>query len=349
MPAIGEVWSASNPADMVAPMRHALVPIPCKPWLLNGLSERMVVSHYENEYGAAVRSLNAIQEALATVDLKAAPAYQIRAMKQEELATRGSVLLHELYFSVLGGDGGAVFTGSGPGTGIAESVSNVLSQHFGTVREWRQEFVALANALAGGPGWVVLSYCRVDARLYNQIANDHTHAMVDAIPLLALDMYDHAYHLDFGANASAYVDAFMRNINWTVVADRLTESLGRGSPSRATERREDDLPSVSVEELMDDLSKTDGIQVLDARPRHYFSRSTDMMTGATWHDPDRIDEWTKELAPDSPVVVYCAYGYSVGCGVVANLRERGFDARYVRGGLAAWYAAGGERSLKPRT
>ena len=329
-------------------MRHSLVPIPCKPWMLNGLSERLVVSHYENDYGTAVQSLNAIQEALATIDLEAAPGYQLRAMKQEELATRGSVVLHEVYFGALGGDGGAVFTGSGPGTKIGDSVSAALEQGFGGVAAWRREFVALAHALAGGPGWILLSYARGEGRLYNQIAFDHTHAMIDAVPLLALDMYEHAYHIDFGANASAYIDAFMRNIDWTVVGDRLMEARGNGAPKRVSERRDDSLPSVSVEELAAKVAQSERIQVLDARPKHYFSRSSDMMEGATWRDPDRIDEWSHELSPDAPVVVYCAYGYSVGCDVTAMLRERGFDAKYLRGGLAAWYAAGGERALKPR-
>ena len=72
-----------------------------------------------------------------------------------------------------------------------------------------------------------------------------------------------------------------------------------------------------------------------------------MMHGASWRDPDRIDEWSATLSADEPVFVYCAYGYAVGCGVTATLRERGFDAKYVRGGLSAWYAAGGERALKP--
>src|SRR3954463_5622826 len=99
-------------------MRHSLAPIACKPWALNGLSERLLVSHYENEYGAAVRSLNAIHEELATRDLASLPAYQVRSMKGEELTRRGSVVLHELYFSNLGGDGTALFTGSGTGAAI---------------------------------------------------------------------------------------------------------------------------------------------------------------------------------------------------------------------------------------
>jgi Fe-Mn family superoxide dismutase len=139
----------------------------------------------------------------------------------------------------------------------------------------------------------------------------------------------------------------MRNINWTTVGDRLLEARANG-PVRRRNGDGDPLPSVSVEDLAAALATSEPVQVLDARPRHYFSRSLDMMQGATWRDPDRIDEWSKELAADTPVFVYCAYGYAVGCGVTAVLRERGFDARYIRGGLSAWYAAGGERALKPR-
>jgi superoxide dismutase, Fe-Mn family len=329
-------------------MRHSLAPIPCKPWALNGLSERLIVSHYENDYGTAVRSLNAIREELATSDLAAMPAYQIRAMKREELATMGSVALHEVYFGALGGDGATAFTGSGPGTKIVEQMSTALEQQFGGVAAWRREFVALAHALAQGGGWVVLSYSRREGHLYNYIAIDHTDAMIDAVPLLALDMYEHAYHIDFGANASAYIDAFMRNIDWATVSARLQAARGDDAPTERGTGSVNPLPSVSVEELTEKLATREPIQVIDARPRHYFSRTTEMMQGATWRDPDRVDEWSKELSADVPVVVYCAYGYSVGCGVTAMLRERGFDAKYVQGGLSTWYAAGGERALKPR-
>ena len=71
------------------------------------------------------------------------------------------------------------------------------------------------------------------------------------------------------------------------------------------------------------------------------------MEGATWHDPDRVEEWIGELSPDQPVAVYCAYGFHVGCNVTKALRDRGFDARYIRGGVSAWYAPGGARALRP--
>ena len=336
-------------------MRQHIAPIHCRPWMLNGISERLIVSHYENNYGTAVRSLNAFRDELNALDLAATPGHRIRALKREELMAMGSVALHELYFGTLGGDGK-----------LTAAMSTALEEQFGTVDAWRREFMAAAQSMRGGSGWVLLSYSRRDGRLYNQIAFDHTQAIVDALPVLVLDMYEHAYHIDFGANATAYIDAFMRNIDWTVVGQRLMEASAT-SPGRndvtdgslppvsvkelsanydAAAIARLNLPSVSIEELSAELAKSERVQVLDARPKHYFSRNTDMMRGATWKDPARVDEWSKDLSTEAPVFVYCAYGFHVGCSVAAALLERGFDAKYVRGGLSAWYAAGGERVLK---
>ncbi|MBI1774474.1 MAG: superoxide dismutase [Proteobacteria bacterium] len=337
-------------------MRQPILPIACRPWMLNGLSERLIVSHYENNYGGAVRSLNSIRDELDRLDLAKTQGYLLRALKREELVAMGSVALHELYFGNLGGDGK-----------LTQSIAPLLEEHFGAVDAWRQEFVAAAQAMRGGSGWVLLSYARRDRRLHIQVGFDHTQALVDALPILALDMYEHAYHMDFGANATAYIDAFMRNIDWKVVEDRLMDASGTAPPrpdpaaeaappifvkglsagSDAAAIARLNLPSISIEELSAELAKGERrVQVLDARPKHYFSRNVDMMQGACWRDPNRVEEWSKELSADTPVFVYCAYGFHVGCSVTAALRERGFDAKYVRGGLSAWYAAGGERVLK---
>jgi superoxide dismutase, Fe-Mn family len=333
-------------------MHQTIAPIPIRPWMLNGISERMLVSHYENDYGCAVRTLNEIRDELSELDLATARGYRVRALKREEHLAMGSIALHELYFSNLGGDGR-----------LTTSMTSALAEHFGSVDVWRKEFIASARSLRGGSGWVLLSYSRRDRRLYNQIALDHTSALVDAMPILALDMYEHAYHMDFGANATAYVDAFMRNVDWRVVGERLAEAVGAGAssletgdaPARSAKELSSDfdlaaiarlnLPSISVEELSAEVARRDRAQVLDARPPHYFSRNTDMMRGAIWRDPARVDEWSKELSPDAPVFVYCAYGFHMGCSVTAALCERGFDAKYLRGGLSAWYAAGGARAL----
>ena len=314
-------------------MHRLIAPIPCRPWTFNGLSERLIVSHYENNYGNAVRTANAIRRDLDQLDLDTAPGHLVRALKREELVAVNSVALHELYFENLGGDGK-----------LTSGAATALEAGFGSVDIWRKEFIASAQALRGGSGWVLLTYSHCDQQLHNHVALDHTQAFADASTLLALDMYEHAYHIDFGANANAYVDAFMRNIDWAIVEQRLAEACGPVPAS--VPARDNTLPSVSIEELSAELARSERVQVLDARPKHYYSRSCDMMQGAMWRDPTRVAEWSGELSPDAPVFVYCAYGFHVGCGVTAELRERGFDARYVRGGLSAWYAAGGKRALK---
>ena len=249
-------------------MQTQIAPIPVRPWTLNGISERMIVSHYENNYGSAVRTLNAVRAEIRSLDA-GAPGYRLRALKREELMAMGSVELHELYFGNLGGHGSEV----------PAAVVGLLDEHFGSVAAWRREFAAGAQALKGGSGWALLTYSRRGKRFWNQLASDHTQAAVDAAPVLALDMYEHAYHMDFGANATAYIDAFMRNVNWKAVAQRMAavtgdRSLPEEDPSDLS------LPSLSVEELAAQIAKGERVQVLDARPRHHISRTVDLMDGA---------------------------------------------------------------------
>jgi superoxide dismutase, Fe-Mn family len=316
-------------------MHQAIAPIAVRPWTLNGLSERLLVNHYEHHYGSAVRALNAVRQELANLDVDGL-INRLGILKREELATMGSVALHELYFGNLGGEGNK----------IPDPVADLLETHFGSVRAWRREFVRAGQSLAHGSGWVALTYCRRTKQLWNQVAADHSQAAVDAAPVLVLDMYEHAYHLDFGPNVTAYIDAFMRNINWAAVGARMTAAQGE-APLPLEDPSDGSLPSLSVEELAGQLAKGDPVQVLDARPRHHISRTVDLMDGAVWRDPDRVETWIGELSPDRPVAVYCAYGFHVGCNVTRALRAHGLDARYVRGGLSAWYAAGGPRAMRP--
>jgi Fe-Mn family superoxide dismutase len=72
-----------------------------------------------------------------------------------------------------------------------------------------------------------------------------------------------------------------------------------------------------------------------------------MMDGAVYRDPERVYERASELSTQTPVVVHCSYGFNVGCAVTGVLRGRGFDARFLSGGLSAWYGAGGARSMRP--
>jgi Fe-Mn family superoxide dismutase len=101
--------------------------------------------------------------------------------------------------------------------------------NFGSVMAWRAEFTAMARALAGGSGWVILAWSERLRRLVNQWATDHAHGLPGAIPILALDMYEHAYHLDFGAKAATYVDQLMANLNWGRIGVRYRRAIGEAA------------------------------------------------------------------------------------------------------------------------
>ena len=197
-------------------MPYQLKPIGCDPSRLKGLSERMIVSHYENNYGGAVKRLNAISDQLAGLDPASVPVFVINGLKREQLIAMNSMILHELYFDGLG-------AGRDPGGALTDAIK----RDFGSFERWRSEFVAMGKALGGGSGWVLLTYSHRDLQLINQWAADHTHAVAGATPILALDMYEHSYHMDYGARAAAYVDAYMENINWTNVAKLFGQCVRR--------------------------------------------------------------------------------------------------------------------------
>ena len=136
-------------------------------------------------------------------------------LKREELHRLGSVILHEHYFGNLGGDGKA-----------SGDVLKAIKKAYGSYDAWEAEFRRTAMSLAGGSGWCVLTYNLYTNELRNQWAWDHMHGAISGIPLLAMDMYEHAYHMDYGTAAAKYVDAFLRNVNWEEVDRRFSKRPG---------------------------------------------------------------------------------------------------------------------------
>ena len=195
---------------------HRAKPLKFDPAKLKGLSERLIQSHWENNYGGALKALNAIERRLAVLlseeDL---PPYVYGDLKREELVRTGSVVLHEHYFDNLGGDGRA-----------SGHALELLTEWFGGYEVWRAEFTKVANGLAGGSGWVILTYNLHTGELHNYWAWDHMHNVPMGRPLLVLDMYEHSYHLDYGAAAAKYVEAFMENVDWDEVNRRVVGALG---------------------------------------------------------------------------------------------------------------------------
>jgi len=184
-------------------MVYELKPLACDPTRIKGMSEKLIVSHHENNYGGAVRRLNAITEQLAALDFATAPVFVINGLKREELIAANSMILHELFFASLG-DGGEP----------EGALRDALVRDFGSFARWTAEFAAMGKAQGGGSGWVLLTWSPRDRKLINQWAMDHTTTLAGGHPILALDMYEHSYHIDYGARAAAYVDAFMAAINW---------------------------------------------------------------------------------------------------------------------------------------
>ena len=310
-------------------MRYQIKQIHCRPWTMSGLSLPLMESHYENNYGGAVRRLNAISEQLATLDFTKTPGYVINGLKREELVALNSTLLHELYFACLGGEGR-----------VTPAMRVAIARDFGSFDRWRDEFLAMGYALGGGSGWVLLTYVPRDGRLINQYASDHSQSIPGGVPILGLDMYEHAYHMDFGANAKAYAETFLRNVDWKLVEGRYEDAAKVAPPRPLVQEEFKDVPGIGVEDLKAMMDSGKPVQVIDVRPRHSVSRSKDIAEGVTWRDPDRIQDWIGELSKSDPVVVYCVYGFHVGCRTAMALRDAGYDAKYMTGGHSGWKAIG---------
>ena len=333
-----------SPRQVVTPGTVMVRPLLLKPQWMNGLSERLLVSHYENNYGGALRRLNVIRARLAALDWARTPAFEINGLKREELIAVGSVILHEIYFDSLGGHGDNL------PTGLAEPparLADALERDFGSVTAWRAEFTTMAKALAGGSGWAILAWSERLGRLVNQWAADHAHGLPGATPILALDMYEHAYHLDFGAKAVAYVDQLMANLNWERIGARYRQAIGEGAgegklflPFGAPAQEE---ARISAEELKAVLEDDDDRRpvLLDLCLPRDLPRRSDMLAGASMHAPSALPRWIEELPRERPVVVYCICGFQVSGTAVTELRQRGYAARALVGGITAWHAIGG--------
>jgi superoxide dismutase, Fe-Mn family len=194
------------------PADGQLKPLPFDATKLRGLSERLITSHHQNNYGGAVRRLQQIRAQLTSIP-RDAPGFQIKGLKMEELIATNSVILHEEYFGNLGGDGKP-----------SGSLQQAIARQFQGFDRWEQEFRAVSNALGGGSGWAILSLNLRDGTLNNYIAFDHTDNVAFGRPILVNDMFEHSYHIDYGSQAARYVDAVMQNINWDECNRRFEEA-----------------------------------------------------------------------------------------------------------------------------
>ena len=193
---------------------HIAKPLPFDAAKLSGISEKLIRSHHDNNYAGAVKALNAVEKRLAAMmQDKDVPAYLYGDLKRQELIRTGSIVLHEHYFANLGGNGKA-----------DGNAKKVIEKWFGSYESWEAEFKRTGNSLSGGTGWTVFAYNMHTREFHNYWSFDHTTSPPFTVPLLVLDMYEHAYQMDYGAAADKYVNAFMTNVNWDEV-NRRVETL----------------------------------------------------------------------------------------------------------------------------
>ncbi|MBI2450667.1 MAG: superoxide dismutase [Candidatus Nealsonbacteria bacterium] len=184
---------------------------------LKGISQKTIDIHWGKLYQGYVKKWQEIMEKLEKIDLTQANATysEARELKVEQTFAANAVLLHEAYFDILGGDGK-------PGT---EKIIETIARDYDSFDNWLTHFKALGMA---SRGWVVLAYDFNDGKLRNYIADAHNlYGIWGAAPIVVLDMYEHAYFIDFGSDKKAYIEAYFQNLNWQKIGDKYNKIVGK--------------------------------------------------------------------------------------------------------------------------
>jgi superoxide dismutase, Fe-Mn family len=208
LPAMATAQSSAPAAPVYMPK-----PLPFDVANIKGLSEKLLLSHHGNNYTSSVKRLGTILGEFGKLDLATAPNFTVNGLKREELIAQNSMVFHEIYFSCIG-------VPNQPGKLLAQAIE----RDFGSMAKWALEFSAMGKALGGGSGWVVMNWMERDQKLVNGWANDHTMALVGGTPVLVMDMFEHAYAMDYGSKAGAYVDAYMATVNWSAADKRFARA-----------------------------------------------------------------------------------------------------------------------------
>jgi Fe-Mn family superoxide dismutase len=189
-------------------------PLGFDPGKLPGLSERLLTSHHDKNYAGAVKKLNDVERRIAELPADA-PGYLLGALLRSQQMFRNSVVLHELYFDNLGGNGK-----------LEGALAKTLTTSFGSIANFETQFRAVGLSLAGGSGWALFSWDRHRGRPLLSRSGSHLELPSESVPLCVLDMYEHSYHLDYGADTARYVDAFFRNLDYGRVEQRFQAMQG---------------------------------------------------------------------------------------------------------------------------
>ncbi|MEX0671954.1 MAG: Fe-Mn family superoxide dismutase [Candidatus Babeliales bacterium] len=177
---------------------------------VKGLSTKQINEHL-SLYAGYVTKWNQIEDALQTVSRESiSPTYcPFRALKVGETYAMNGTILHELYFENLGH----------PGSAPLAQTKKLLEKNFGSVANYLQD---LKDCGMAARGWVLTAYSLFDGSVRNYVLDSHNdHVPVMVIPLVVLDVYEHAYMIEFGIKRALYLNVFVDNINWSVIENRV--------------------------------------------------------------------------------------------------------------------------------
>jgi Fe-Mn family superoxide dismutase len=190
-----------------------------KPTSLRGISDQQLAYHFETHYKGYVAKINEVWERMQVVDRSKANQNfsDYRALKVEESFNYMGVVLHELYFENIK---------DGKNTAPSARLMEHINKSFGSFDKWKEDFKACGIALRG---WAVLVYDLTSGRLINNGLDAHNvYGLLNTMPLLVLDVYEHAYYTDQGPKRSPYIDAFFENVNWNIVNKRFETAVKAG-------------------------------------------------------------------------------------------------------------------------
>ncbi|HKZ45195.1 MAG TPA: superoxide dismutase [archaeon] len=185
-------------------------PLPFSPDSLEGISEQQIKFHHDVHYAAYVNNRNKIEAQLEEMRKKGEFG-DLRGLKLSESHNASGMMLHEAYFDCMGGKGGEA---------IGE-LAEKIKQDFGSFENWKKEVLSIA---VSARGWVLLCFDPSDGNLHNYSVDYHDIGAVwGSTPVLALDLWEHAYYLDQGPNKAKYIEAFFRNLNWERINQKFKE------------------------------------------------------------------------------------------------------------------------------
>lgn len=213
-----------------SPGKHLVRSIPFKAHKINRSTPEMLEAHYEDVYGGAVRRLNEIEKLIATNPGDA-------ELREQHLAIAYAISLHEVHFGSIAEHGGKK---------LADPVlQKAIIASFGSITNWQSEFSLIAAQGTGG--WVVLAWSERLGRLMNMRTTENTRALSEVQSILAINLDQVIYAVDFGSNRNAYVATFIENLHWERIADRFHQKLGEDREPQ------EDVHQISVAELKERL------------------------------------------------------------------------------------------------